>query len=126
MRLTSRKKEILSYFEPANQEWVTIEIGTPPFDVSGVTFLLHGSYHNRHNLESTRRTLETMVNDGLPERIRVRETRDTLHGETTATVIRYGLSGQCAVVRDCEGKNGAIDGECVRLYEQPGFDCTVP
>lgn len=36
MRLTSRKKEILSYFEPDNREWVTGEIGAPPFDVIGV------------------------------------------------------------------------------------------
>jgi hypothetical protein len=27
MRMTSRKKEILSYFEPDNLEWVTGEIG---------------------------------------------------------------------------------------------------
>lgn len=36
MRLTSRKKEILSYFEPANRERITAEIGAPPFDVSVV------------------------------------------------------------------------------------------
>ncbi len=41
MRMTSRKKEILSYFEPDNLEWVTGEIGAPPFDVSGVAYLLH-------------------------------------------------------------------------------------
>ncbi|CRG51052.1 Uncharacterised protein [Yersinia wautersii] len=27
MRMTSRKKEILSYYEPGNLEWVTGEIG---------------------------------------------------------------------------------------------------
>lgn len=36
MRLTSRKKEILSYFETDNREWVTGETGAPSFDVSGV------------------------------------------------------------------------------------------
>lgn len=36
MRLTSCKKEILSYFDPANRDWVTSDIGVPPFDVSGV------------------------------------------------------------------------------------------
>ncbi|EKK3318901.1 hypothetical protein PMI54_004215 [Salmonella enterica] len=123
MRLTSRKKEILSYFEPANRERVTVGTGAPPFDVSGVAYLIYGSgvSDNRHWLESTRRTPETMVRDGLPERIRAREARDTLHGETTATVIRYGLSGQCAVIRDSDGKKGAIDGECVRLPEQSGM-----
>ncbi|EAT4590611.1 hypothetical protein FPE53_10120 [Salmonella enterica subsp. enterica] len=122
MRLTSRKKEILSYFEPDNREWVTVEIGAPPLDVSGVAYLIYGSgvSDNRHWLESTRRTLETMVRDGLLERIRAREARDTFHGKTTATVIRYGLPGQCAVIRDSNGKKGAIDGECVRLHEQPG------
>lgn len=39
MRMTSRKKEILSYFEPDSLEW---GIGAPPFDVSGGTYLLHG------------------------------------------------------------------------------------
>lgn len=117
MRLTSNKKTILSYFEPDNREWVALEIGAPPFDVSGVTLLLYGSYQNRHNLESTRRTLEAMVKDGLLERIRVRETRDTLHGEITATIIRYGLPGQCTIIPDNDGNYGAIDGECVRLAE---------
>lgn len=42
MRMTSRKKEILSYFEPDSLEWVIGEIGAPPFDVSGVAYLLHG------------------------------------------------------------------------------------
>ncbi|ECF5936988.1 hypothetical protein FNI43_19055 [Salmonella enterica subsp. diarizonae] len=122
MRLTSRKRKILRYFEPDYQEWVTSEIGAPPFDVSGLAYLIYGvdSHNNRHYLESTRRTLEMMVKDGLLKRIKVRETRDTLHGETTATVIRYGLPGQCAVIRDSNGKKGAIDGECVRLHEQPG------
>ena len=63
MRLTSRKKTILSYFEPDNREWVTGEIGAPPLDVSGVAYLLYGTglEDNRHWLESTRRTLEAMV-----------------------------------------------------------------
>lgn len=52
MRMTSRKKEILSYFEPDNLEWGTGEIGAPPFDVSGVAYLLHGmvSFDKRHQL----------------------------------------------------------------------------
>lgn len=45
MRLTSRKKEILSYFEPVNRDWVTSEIGAPPFDVSCVTWLFTGRTH---------------------------------------------------------------------------------
>lgn len=118
MRMTSRKKEILSYFEPDNLEWVTGEIGTPPFDVSGVAYLLHGmaSFDKRHQLESTRRTLEIMVAGGLLERVTVYESRQIKSGgETSATVVRYGLPGQCAVVRDNGGADNAIDGECWRL-----------
>lgn len=59
MRMTSRKKEILSYFEPDNLEWVT--------------------------------------------------------GETNATVVRYGLPGQCAVVRDNGGADNSISGEYERV-----------
>ncbi|VED46428.1 Uncharacterised protein [Raoultella terrigena] len=60
MRLTSRKKTILSYFETDNRDWVTGEIGAPPLDVSGAAYLLHGMdlKDNRHCLESTRRTLD--------------------------------------------------------------------
>lgn len=77
MRMTSRKKEILSYFEPDSLDWVTGEIGAPPFDVSGVAYLLHGmgSFDKRHQLESTRRTLESMVAGGLLERVTVYESR---------------------------------------------------
>lgn len=118
MRLTSRKKTILSYFEPDNREWVTGEIGAPPLDVSGVAYLLHGTglSNNRHWLESTRRTLEAMVKDGLLERYRSREARSiALGGETTATVVRYGLPGSVSVVRDTGGADGTIEGEYVRV-----------
>ncbi|ECV0011808.1 hypothetical protein EEN62_25000 [Salmonella enterica] len=127
MRLTSRKKEILSYFEPDYRERVTSEIGAPPFDVSGVAWLLHGldSHDKRHCLESTRRTLEAMVRDGLLEKSTSYENRQntTQSGDGAGVwcnVSRYGLPGQCAVIRDSDGKKGAIDGECVRLHEQPG------
>lgn len=118
MRMTSRKKEILSYFEPDKLEWVRSEIGSPPLDVSGIAYLLHGmaSFDTRHQLESTRRTLETMVAGGLLERVTVHESRQVRSGgETNATVVRYGLLGQCAVMRDTGGADSAIDGECERL-----------
>ncbi len=127
MRLTSRKKEILSYFEPDNRAWVTGEIGeigAPPFDVIGVAWLIYGleSHDKRHCLESTRRTLEAMVKDGLLEKSTSYERRqDTTQSGDGAgvwcNVSRYGLPGQCAVVRDCDGKKGAIDGEYVCLSE---------
>lgn len=117
MRLTSRKKEILRYFEQEHLEWVTKEIGPPPYDISGISYLLFGSETNckRHQMESTRRTLDAMVNDGLLERVKVRESRQKPNGETTATVIRYGLPGHCLVLLDKKGANGAIEGEYTRL-----------
>lgn len=118
MRLTSRKKMILSYFEPDTLEWVTSEIDAPLFDVSGVAYLLHGmgSFGQRHQIESTRRTLENMVAGGQLERVTVYEKRQVRSGgETNATVIRYGLPGKCAVVRDTDGEKNAIEGECERI-----------
>ncbi|HFW4266038.1 TPA: hypothetical protein ACIBOF_004142 [Salmonella enterica subsp. diarizonae serovar 61:r:-] len=130
MRLTSRKKEILSYFDPANRAWVTGEIGAPPFDVSGVAYLLNGteSFDKRYQTESTRRTLEAMVKDGLLEKStsyeqRVNRKYASSKDGVRCKVSRYGLPGQCVVTRDDLGVDGAIDGECVRLPEQSGFDC---
>ncbi|MDM7170519.1 MULTISPECIES: hypothetical protein [Klebsiella pneumoniae complex] len=97
MRLTSRKKIILSYFEPDNRYWVAGEIGASPLDVSGVAYLMYGTgiNDNRHWLESTRRTLEAIVKDRLLERYRSRKARSiVLDGETNATILRYGLQHQ--------------------------------
>lgn len=70
MRLTARKIEILSYFEPDNLGWVTGEVGARPFDVSGMAYLIYNvaSFDNGYQLESTRRTLDAMVRDGLWEK----------------------------------------------------------
>ncbi|HHO0177026.1 hypothetical protein J8995_14860 [Klebsiella quasipneumoniae subsp. quasipneumoniae] len=119
MKLTSRKKTILSYFEQDNRAWVTGEIGAPPLDVSSAEYLLYGTgiNDNRHWIESTRRTLEAMGKDGLLEGYRNREARSiVMGGETIATVVRYGIPGTVSVVRDMEGAANAIAGECVRLY----------
>lgn len=117
MRLTQYKKEILSYFTPDNLAWVTAEIGSPPFDVSGVAYLLHGmdSFNSRYQIESTRRTLEAMVRDGLLERINVYERREGAGDGVRRKVARYGLPGHSVVVSDGEGRNGAIDGECISI-----------
>ncbi len=117
MRLTQYKKRILSYFTPDNLAWVTAEIGSPPFDVSGVAYLLHGmdSFNSRYQIQSTRRTLEAMVRDGLLERINVYERREGAGDGVRRKVARYGLPGHSVVVRDGEGRNGAIDGECIRI-----------
>lgn len=58
-----------------------------------------------------------MVKDGLLERYRSREARSiVLGGETTATVVRYGLPGTISVVHDKGGAGGAIEGEFVRIF----------
>ena len=36
-------------------------------------------------------------------------------GETCATVVHYGLSSKCAIVRDIGCADSAIPGECMRL-----------
>ena len=122
MRMTSRKKEILSYFEPDNLEWVTGEIGAPPLDVSGVTFLLHGmeSFNKRHHLESTRRTLETMVKDGLLEKMTSYEQRQdrTQSGDgkgVWCNCSRYGLPGSTLITHDTGGNRDSLDGDFVRI-----------
>ncbi|OYJ08505.1 hypothetical protein [Klebsiella pneumoniae] len=119
MRMTSRKKMILSYFEPDNLGWITGEIGRPPFDVSGVAYLLHGmeSFDKRHQLESTRRTLENMVAGGLLERVTVYEQRQNTTQSSAdspgvwCNVTRYGLPGACKILLDTAGAEMAIDGD---------------
>ncbi|EFU4763451.1 hypothetical protein HT886_003733 [Salmonella enterica] len=115
-------KEILSYFEQNNNEWVTGEIGAPPFDVIGLAWLIYGleSHDKRHCLESTRRTLEAMVKDGLLENSTIYEQRQNREFASNDDGIwfkasRYSLPGQCTVIRDSYGENSAIDGECVQL-----------
>ncbi|HCL5309939.1 TPA: hypothetical protein N2G38_002218 [Salmonella enterica] len=122
MRLTSRKKEILRYFDPDNRAWVTGEIGAPPFDEIGVAWLIYGlkSHDKRHCLESTRRTPEAMVKDGLLEKSTSYEQRQNRKYASNDDGIwckasRYSLPDQCAVVHDSDGKKGAIDGIYVRL-----------
>lgn len=123
MRMTTRKKEILSYFEPDNLEWITGEIGAPPFDVSGVSYLLHGtsSFDKNHQLESTRRTLEAMVKDELLEKVisyeRRQDTTQSGDGKGVwCNCSRYGLPGQCNVVRDDgDDRRSHIEGESVRI-----------
>lgn len=118
MRMTARKKEILSYFDQDCRDWVTREIGPPPFDVTGLAYLLHeySTSDNRHQIESTRRTLESMVRDGLLEKIASYEQRENrTAGKTWCVCSRYGLPGMTQVIPDTGGKLDAIDGEFIRL-----------
>jgi hypothetical protein len=56
-----------------------------------------------------------MVAGGLLD-VTVYESRQVKRGgETNATVVRYGLPGQCAVMRDTGGADNAISGEYMRV-----------
>lgn len=123
MRMTKRKKSILELFKPENSEWVEREIGTPPLDISGVAYLPYGveSFDKRHQLESTRRTLEAMVKDGLLDKVISYEQRQnkTQGGDGVwCKCSRYGLHGKCTLTRDTGGKKSAIDGECELVESQ--------
>jgi hypothetical protein len=113
--MTNRKKEILSYFEPDNLEWLLVRLVRRRSMCRA--YLLHGmvSFDKRHQLESTRRTLESMVAGGLLERVTVYDPVRYGGGETNATVVRYGLPGHCAVMRDTGGADNAISGEYMRV-----------
>ncbi|EBP4214326.1 TPA_asm: hypothetical protein G2906_14075 [Salmonella enterica subsp. enterica serovar Senftenberg] len=125
MRMISRKKEILSYYEPDSLEWVIGEIGAPPFDVSGIAYLIHGmeSLDKRHQLESTRRTLENMVAGGLLEKVTVYEQRQNITQSSAdapgvwCNVARYGLPGKCGIYRHTgdTGVRPPIEGEAIRI-----------
>ncbi|MFO3834519.1 hypothetical protein AAHD79_21130 [Citrobacter freundii] len=75
----------------------------------------------RHQLESTRRTLESMVADGLLDKVTVYEQRqNTTQGSANSAGVwcncsRYGLPGQCTVIRDTAGADNSISGEYVRV-----------
>ncbi|MDC9734926.1 MULTISPECIES: hypothetical protein [Proteus] len=121
MRMTSRKKEIMELFKPDNLEWVTGEIGAPPFDVSGVAYMLKGmdSFNKKSILESTRRTLDSMVKDGLLEKISSYERRQNKHQGSSSSpgvrcvVSRYGLRGKCRLMKYENNGEDFIEGECV-------------
>lgn len=120
MRMTNRKKEILSYFEPDNLEWVSPEVGSPPLDVSGVAYLLHGMDGFKKSVnESVRRTLEGMVLEGMLERVNVYERRENrTGGEVRCMVSRYGLPGCNVVQIDRDGSEGSIAGECSEIRSE--------
>lgn len=123
MRMTSRKKEIMELFKPDNLEWVTGEIGAPPFDVSGVAYMLKGmgSFAKKSILESTRRTLDSMVKNGLLEKIPSYERRQNKHQGSSSSpgircvVSRYGLPGKCRLVKCEDDGEDFIEGECARV-----------
>ncbi|MBN7843650.1 hypothetical protein J0A78_02190 [Providencia rettgeri] len=123
MRMTQRKKEIMNLFAADNLEWVTSEIGAPPFDVAGVAYILNGmdSFNKKSIVESARRTLDSMVSDGLLEKVSSyerRQNRTQGSGDSPGVrcvVSRYGLPGQCNLVKYEDNGEDFIEGECVRV-----------
>ncbi|EMI5490876.1 hypothetical protein REJ26_001983 [Providencia stuartii] len=123
MRMTKRKKEIMNLFEADNLEWVTSQIGAPPFDVAGVAYILNGmdSFNKKSIVESARRTLDSMVSDGLLEKVSSyerRQNRTQGSGDSPGVrcvVSRYGLPGQCNLVKYEDNGEDFIEGECVRV-----------
>lgn len=78
------------------------------------------SFKKRHQHESTRRTLEAMVKDGLLEKVVSYEQRQdtTQSGDgkgVWCNCSRYGLPGSMLVLRDTGGKCEAVEGESVRV-----------
>ncbi|MEX6312835.1 hypothetical protein AB6G19_02755 [Providencia manganoxydans] len=123
MRMTKRKKEIMNLFAADNLEWVTSEIGTPPFDVAGVAYILNGmdSFNKKSIVESARRTLDSMVSDGLLEKVSSyerRQNRTQGSGDSPGVrcvVSRYGLPGQCRLIKHEDNGDYYIDGEFIRI-----------
>lgn len=123
MRMTKRKKDIMNLFAADNLEWVTSEIGSPPFDVAGVAYILNSvdSFDKKSIVESARRTLDSMVSDGLLEKVSSYERRQNrMQGSgdspgVRCIVSRYGLPGQCRLVKFEDDGDDAIDGDFVRI-----------
>lgn len=123
MRMTKRKKEIMNLFAADSLDWVTSEIGAPPFDVVGVAYILNGmdSFDKKSIVESARRTLDSMVADGLLEKVSSyerRQNRTQGSGDSPGVhcvVSRYGLPGQCNLVKYEDNGRDFIEGEFIKL-----------
>ncbi|EMC9358187.1 hypothetical protein VRP43_000722 [Proteus mirabilis] len=123
MRMTKRKKEIMNLFEADNLEWVTSEIGAPPFDVAGVAYILNGmdSFDKKSIVESARRTLDSMVSDELLEKVSSyerRQNRTQGSGDSPGVnciVSRYGLPEHCRLVKYEDDGRDFIDGTFTKI-----------
>lgn len=110
----------MELFKPDNLEWVTGEIGAPPFDVSGVAYMLKGmDSFNKKVFESTRRTLDSMVKDGLLEKYPAMKTTKQTQGSSSSPGVRcvvsqYGLRGKCRLMK-CNNGEDFIEGECAQV-----------
>jgi len=80
------------------------------------------SFDKKYQVESTRRTLESMVRDGLLEKVTVYEHRQNRmqYGGSApgihCMVSRYGLPGECCVTHDDgDDRRPHIEGESIRI-----------
>lgn len=78
------------------------------------------SFDKKNILESTRRTLDSMVKDGLLEKVSCYEWRQNKHQSSSSSpgvrcvVSRYGLRGECRLVKYENDGEDFIEGECVK------------
>lgn len=123
MRMTKRKKEIMNLFEANNLGWVTSKIGAPPSDVAGAAYMLNdmNSVDKKSIVESARRTLDSMVIDGILEKVSSYEKRQNrMQGSgdspgVRCIVSRYGPPGQCNLVKYEDNGEDFIEGEYSRI-----------
>lgn len=119
MRMTKKKKAILDILGADGEDLKAIEfeIGKKPFDVSGISYLLHGHTtpdKERINEISTLRTLKTMVRDGQIESFKTVEEVFSLVFKSDSCrrkIWKFCLPGESAFKFDVRDKD-FIDGEC--------------
>lgn len=79
------------------------------------------SFDRKSILESTRRTLDSMVKDGLLEKISSYERRQNKHQGSSSSpgvrcvVSRYGLRGKCRLMKYENNGEDFIEGECAQV-----------
>lgn len=79
------------------------------------------SFNKKSILESTRRTLDSMVKDGLLEKVSSYERRQNKHQGSSRSpgvrcvVSRYGLCGKCRLVKYENDREDFIAGEFAKV-----------
>lgn len=99
---------------------------------SGVAYMLKGtdSFDKKNTLESTRRTLDSMVKNGLLEKVSSYERRQNRHQGSSSSpgvrcvVSRYGLPDKCHLVKYENDGEDFIEGESALSEEWKFAFCT--
>lgn len=96
MKMTRTKKNILSHYHPDRLALTIRIIGPPPFDVYGISYLLHGPYGYKKPIrrEAVRRTLELMVISKVLNKTFHHEIRNGM----PCVVCRYGLANEVSFI----------------------------